>query len=898
VSEKMKLLWNNWKTSILSGGFLALILLLFWGIGAFSQLNLTLSNAYFIPSPTSDSIVIVAIDDSSLAEYGRTPAEWTRDLFGQLAEVVAENNARVIAYDLIFSETTEADDAFAQALTTARQSDARTRIVLSGAGVQQPSNQLTLEGFSNGLNYSSVLLPNPTLEAAADYVGYVNAFPDVDGRLRRQPSIIQLNDQLNFSFSLTVFFAQRRIPTAAIAQLVTENGNQIQLADSISLTVDDRGLWLQNFFGTPYIPQAKTTFPIISFRDVMEGQFDNNLFDDKIVLVGLIDSLGATDQYLAPPSNSGALMSGVEIQANAIETLLSDMALVPQSAPSQALMIFGLSVISSLIFNRPRWYWKILIWFIVVLVFLVLAFLLFTTQYQVVNLFYGLLAISLPALWTIGLEISREITRRRQTEFLLQSVVSISEQRMMIDNILPIIAQDVQTLISDSVGLIRIYNPDNESAPKDYRWNMPLTDHTLNDLTQRAKKNQSIQHEGNQLAVPLVWQGQTLGIIVTQAKDSIATQQVKLVQNLAKQLAPSINNLSLHRSIDQQNRLLELILRSSPTSIIVVDHRHTILRANQQFAHWLLKNDPDELREASLFDLLKTRVNDEQVLDDITTKLNDSQSFELQVKDTENHALRMSAVPLSEHGHWVILLIDISDLVQLNELRTQMIRMASHDLKNPLSRVLGYAEIIATSGILDEMNERFMQNIMNAGDEINQIITDILDLEQLRAGQVERKPASFKNLVREIYQRHEPDKDRKSQTMSLEMIDAPITVDADYLRLGQAVSNLIGNAIKYTQEEGTIVVRVIQPDPDFVQLEVEDNGYGIPEASQERLFTEFYRVKTKSTRGISGTGLGLSLVKSVTEAHDGDVWVKSTEGEGSTFYMKLPVSKSDIGDFL
>ena len=219
-----------------------------------------------------------------------------------------------------------------------------------------------------------------------------------------------------------------------------------------------------------------------------------------------------------------------------------------------------------------------------------------------------------------------------------------------------------------------------------------------------------------------------------------------------------------------------------------------------------------------------------------------------------------------------------------------MIRMASHDLKNPLSRVLGYSELINASGELEGTNQRFMQHIMSAGDEINQIITDILDLEQLRAEEIDRKPASFKNLVREIYLRHEPDADRKQQMMALNMLNAPITVKMDHLRLGQAISNLIGNAIKYTPDEGNIEVRVVQSDEEHVQLEVQDNGYGIPEDAQARLFTEFYRVKTKSTRGISGTGLGLSLVKSVAEAHNGEVWVDSTEGEGSTFYLKLPIT--------
>jgi len=889
VSTKVITFWNSWKASLISGVFLALAILLLWSANAFSQLSLSLSNAYFIPSPISDQIVIVAIDDDSLAEYGRTPAEWSRELYGQLAEIVADENARVLGYDLIFSESTDADEAFAESLSNVRQSDARTRIVLSGAGVQQPTDNLTIEGFPNGLVYPAALTPNDTLREVADYIGYVNAFPDVDSRVRRQPSIIEIDNELNFSFSLTVFFAQRRIPASAISQIVTAEDDMLNLTETLSLSVDERGLWLQNYFGAPYIPDSNTVFPVVSFRDVIEDNYNAGVFNDKIVLVGLIDSLGATDQYPVPSSARGALMSGVEIQANAIETLLQDVPLTAQSNTSQAIMIVGLTLITSVLYNKPRWYWKILLWLISILIFFVIAFVLFSSQQYVVNLFYGGMAISLPALFTVGLEISREIASRRRTEFLLESVVTIAEQQLNMDSILPLIAQDVQATIPNTGGFIRVYGSDERSAPKDHRWQLPVGDRSLDDLSRRAQKNQTSLHDGNQIAVPIQWQGDILGMIAVQCKSGISTQQLRVIEDLADRLAPTLDNIALHRSIDRQNRLLELVLDNSPASIVVIDHAFNILRSNLSFAHWL-HSEPDELLQKKLFDVIERREIDEETLEELQASIDKGNQFTLELRDNQQRALRLSAVPLSELGHWVMIHMDITDLVNLNELRTQMIRMASHDLKNPLSRVLGYSELISSSGKLDNTNERFMQHIMNAGDEINQIITDILDLEQLRAGEMERKPASFKNLVREIFMRHEPDKDRKQQTMTLDMIDSPITVKMDYLRLGQAVSNLIGNAIKYTQDEGAITIRIIQPDEDHVQLEVEDNGYGIPESGQEKLFTEFYRVKTKSTRGISGTGLGLSLVKSVAEAHDGDVWVDSVEGEGSTFYLKLPIT--------
>lgn len=894
MSKSLTLIWNNWKTSLLSGGLLVVLLLILWNANAFAQLRLSLSNAYFVSTSTSESIVIVAIDDKSLAQYGRTPAEWSRALFGELADIVSEQGARVLAYDLIFSESTADDDLFAEALLTARQSDARTRIVLAGAGVQVPSDNLNVAGFSNGLQYSASLEPNPVLRQTADYIGYANAFPDVDSRLRRQPSLIELNEQLQVSFNLALFFAQRRIPFDAIPQVISADENNLYLTEELTLPVDERGLWLQNYFGVPYVPEQNEVFPVLSFVDVIEGNVDGTIFADKIVMVGLIGSLGATDQYPVPSSSSGSLMSGVEIQANAVESLLSGTPLVRQSLLSEALMIVGLTVFSSFLFDKPRWYLKLLLWLGVIILFFVVGFLLFVTQHQVINLFYGALSISLPVVFSIGLEISREITRRRRSEFLLQSIVSIAEQNMVIDNILLLIADDIQSIITDCAGFVWAYTSSSRTTPNEHRWRASVSDQSLTELAHKSIKNQSTQHTDTQLAVPMIWQGEIQGVLAAQSNNSITQAQISLIQDLAQRLAPTFDNLTLHRSLDQQNHLLELILSNSPASIVVIDPAYKILRTNQRFSQWMAIANKDLLQN-EFFSLLKQRGINDQYITQLEQKLDGLGNFDLEIRDDQNHVLRLSAVPLTKLGHWVMILVDISDLVQLNELKTQMIRMASHDLKNPLSRVLGYAEIIATSGSLDETNTRFMNNVMNAGDEINQIITDILDLEQLRSGQMERKSASFKNLVREIVSRHEPDKDRKQQTLTLEMLDEPVTVLIDYMRLGQAVSNLIGNAIKYTQDEGTIHVRVWQPDAHSVQLEVSDNGYGIPEASQAKLFTEFYRVKTNSTRGISGTGLGLSLVKSVVEAHDGTVRVESTEGEGSTFYVLLPTASADMG---
>ena len=117
-------------------------------------------------------------------------------------------------------------------------------------------------------------------------------------------------------------------------------------------------------------------------------------------------------------------------------------------------------------------------------------------------------------------------------------------------------------------------------------------------------------------------------------------------------------------------------------------------------------------------------------------------------------------------------------------------------------------------------------------------------------------------------------------------------MNGNFNQLVQAVSNIVGNAIKYTPEGGRIHVRMFATAEQTIRLEVQDTGYGMPKEALAKLFTDFYRVRTQATAHISGTGLGLSLVKSVVVAHEGKIWVESEEGVGSTFTIELPTLPS------
>ena len=230
----------------------------------------------------------------------------------------------------------------------------------------------------------------------------------------------------------------------------------------------------------------------------------------------------------------------------------------------------------------------------------------------------------------------------------------------------------------------------------------------------------------------------------------------------------------------------------------------------------------------------------------------------------------------------------------LEQLKTDMIRIASHDLRNPVGIINGYLELMRldVADRLDETEREYLAGIDEAVKRMHSIVTDILSLERIQ--QVAHKPFSDRVDMAELAERvvhgHTLEAEKKNLELHLELRPGqqPFNVSGDRAQLVEAVANLLTNAIKYTPEGGDITVQVAQQG-GRVALVVQDTGYGIPESQQERLFQPFYRVQTRETSAIDGLGLGLHLVKNIVERHKGRMLFESTYGEGSSFGFELPL---------
>ena len=252
-------------------------------------------------------------------------------------------------------------------------------------------------------------------------------------------------------------------------------------------------------------------------------------------------------------------------------------------------------------------------------------------------------------------------------------------------------------------------------------------------------------------------------------------------------------------------------------------------------------------------------------------------------------------VVTTEYGEPVglaAILRDISLLKELEQMKTDFVSTVSHDLKSPIMAIAMTAELLlkAPPGPGGEQAYRDRcERILRSARNMTELVTDLLDLGKIEAGlEGAGEPLDLRPLIADAVKALAAAAEDKRIAVVVETPPAAV-VRGVRARLQQVLTNLIGNAIKYTPDGGRVRVAVEARDPaDPVRIRVTDNGIGIPARDLPHVFDKFYRVANEATAGISGTGLGLAITRSIVEAHAGRIGVESVEGTGSAFWVELP----------
>jgi len=388
---------------------------------------------------------------------------------------------------------------------------------------------------------------------------------------------------------------------------------------------------------------------------------------------------------------------------------------------------------------------------------------------------------------------------------------------------------------------------------------------------------------GSALVVPLVHRGQPNGLLtLTHSRRRFFTERhAALAQVIAGQAAIAVENARLHSKVQEERSFLEQLIDRMPEPLLLTSMTGKVLLANQAArALWTL----DEVSSARLEHLLP----DPAVMAAFARArvLGEIQASRLTWDD--GRFFDMTMAPIAELGI-VVFLHDVSDLARLNALKSQLVAMVSHDLKNPLSWIYGYAAVLETEEGLSTTAQQCVRHILSSTARMQNLIDDLLDPSLLEERGLASRcgPSDVAQAIRAVCQELHAAAVSKGQQLCIELADNLPPAQMDPQRLFQVLDNLISNAVKYTQAGGRICVSAA-PEGNGVLVSVQDNGPGIPQAAQPRLFEQFYRVEGAATAGQRGTGLGLSIARTLIESCGGRIGVRSQPGEGSTFWFWVP----------
>jgi two-component system phosphate regulon sensor histidine kinase PhoR len=257
--------------------------------------------------------------------------------------------------------------------------------------------------------------------------------------------------------------------------------------------------------------------------------------------------------------------------------------------------------------------------------------------------------------------------------------------------------------------------------------------------------------------------------------------------------------------------------------------------------------------------------------------------------------LRAQAVPFKSRSEEILgsvtIIDDITPLKKLDEMKSAFVSMVSHELRSPLSTILSQIKVI-TDGLAGELSAKqadILHKMSRKVEGLVELTNDLLDLSRIEAGLIvqDKGQVQLMDILENLVEFMKSRAKEKDIHLALETANLPV-INADTKSMEEVFSNLITNAIIYTPEGGKVNVAG-EVKGDFLEIRVSDTGYGIASDQLPLIFERFYRVKTDKTRYIVGTGLGLPIVKSIVEAHNGTVRVESKEGVGSTFSVRLPL---------
>ncbi len=841
----------------------ALVLMILYGTGLTKKLDNLLLDIFFrLRGNTAQpqDILIIAIDEGFVKEYPFRIGELDRGFYAKALEHLTQAGAKVIGLDIFFPE--------------------RSRTGVSST--RDPDTEL-----AQAIAKSKVVLPlvknnDGSLLAAHPWLKDISL-----GVLTLEESAHQLTPHL--------IWQEQTLPSFSLA--ITQAAN---LAPTINLAqkqfIDYRG------------PEGH--FIRLSFLDVYRNQFSYTQVKDKIVLLGVTLKGTDRDQILTPFGE----MSGVEVNANEVHTLLhGNLMLIPNWLYISLLGFLGL--FSPVVVQRKRGLWYALGIFIGLLI---------------VGFFLFRFGVFMSPIWLAVLPLIAYI--QGSYKHLLQLDNQISSSLLhLLDNAISSGQQDM-TQANLARGFApkgyAIYAPDMlESliAGLDAQGGMLVLEHVqhqqgtidpvLRQMFKACISSQHAQHQGtlpHHLAEPIFLENQMIGSValtlaspppphlLSLLRTSLQTfSQLARYQKLRDHTSTLTQTLwpwSSRSSIDKLDALsmvsdllaterswLGALVESLPQAVFIMSpYGYSIYRNDA--ARRLFSEEKNML--AAIPESIK--IDPERFRNDYATLVERDEELELGLTERESGRPILLTLRVVRNGDDIKgvagIISNLSKVEELDRQRQDLIGMVVHDLRSPLTSIQGFADLMLGGNIKDE----YIQIIKSESERMRRMTDVFLDVVRLESDQLKLYLGNHNlaELLRYAVASVSSQAAEKNSVLEVRApVYVPIQADADLI--SRLMVNLLSNAIKYSTENKRIIIS-LNAEETQVRLEILDQGYGMSEEQQKNLFQKYQRGDDEKSRRLIGTGLGLYVIKLITDLHHGTITVRSVVNQGTTFTIILP----------
>ena len=399
------------------------------------------------------------------------------------------------------------------------------------------------------------------------------------------------------------------------------------------------------------------------------------------------------------------------------------------------------------------------------------------------------------------------------------------------------------------------------------------------------------------MVIPLVVQGKVIGTINVDDNQANAfgPAQERLLTIAAAQAAIAIDNARLFAKISAEQQQMQAIIQHMADGVLLIDEQGIIVTCNPVLA-MMLGLHPGQIIDQSIHspDLpwnlagitaaatqrARTGVLSTEVTIDAPHPRS-LQVFSTTVVDSEQN-------PIGE----VRVVHDVTRIREFEQLKNDFMSTVSHELRTPLFSIQGFVQLMLEDQSLDVTTRtEFLNIIHHQATQLSEMVNNLLDLTRLDEGRLEfeQKPVAMLDVIHQTILKLQGFAHRQKVKLRSELPAMLPLIHGDSQRLEQVLTNLIGNAIKFSEAGGQVLVTASTNKGEML-IAIKDNGIGIPPEALDQIFSRYYQVENKSERSAMGSGLGLHIAKKIVEGHGGRIWVESTTGQGSTFCFSLPLS--------